>query len=76
LDLRIPKSTPGTCTPSFWEPRRRAERALAAVVQQAYVEGVSTRKVDELVESLGMMGPSKSKVSRLCQEPDENSNRL
>lgn len=57
--------------PSLLEPRRRAERALVAVVQEAYVQGVSTRKVDDLVHALGMTGVSKSQVSRLCAELDE-----
>src|SRR5918911_4893114 len=70
IELRIPKVTPGTFLPTLLEPRRRAERALVAVVQEAYVHGVSTRKVDDLVKALGMEGISKSQVSRLCQELD------
>ncbi len=62
--------------PSLLNPRRRAERALAAVVQEAYVHGVSTRKVDELVKSLGMAGISKSQVSRLCEELDAEVERF
>lgn len=57
--------------PSFLEPRRRAEKALVAVVQEAYILGVSTRKVDELVQALGMKGVSTSQVSRLSAELDE-----
>ena len=70
LDLRIPKLREGSYFPSLLEARRRSERALLAVVQQAYVEGVSTRRVDDLVKSLGCEGISKSQVSRICQELD------
>jgi len=71
LKLTIPKLRQGSYFPSLLEPRRRAEKALLAVVQEAYVHGVSTRKVDELVEALGMRGISKSEVSRICKELDE-----
>jgi hypothetical protein len=71
IELRIPKVTPGTYFPTLLEPRRRAERALVAVVQEAYVHGVSTRKVDDLVKALGMEGISRSEVSRMCSELDE-----
>ncbi len=67
----MPRVRDGGYFPSLLEPRRRAERALAAVVQEAYVHGVSTRKVDELVKALGMGGISKSRVSELCEELDE-----
>lgn len=70
IELRIPKVAPGTYFPSLLEPRRRAEQALAAVVQEAYVKGVSTRKVDDLVRALGIDGISKSEVSRICKELD------
>ncbi|MGH9168939.1 MAG: IS256 family transposase, partial [Acidimicrobiia bacterium] len=70
IELRVPKVTPGTYFPSLLEPRRRAERALAAVVQEAYVHGVSTRKVDDLVRALGLDGISRSQVSRICAELD------
>ena len=70
LDLRIPKVREGSYFPSLLEPRRRSERALLAVVQQAYVEGVSTRRVEDLVQALGCEGISKSQVSRICQELD------
>lgn len=70
IDLRIPKLRSGSYFPSLLEPRRRAERALLAVVQSAYVEGVSTRKVDRLLQSLGLTGIDKSKVSRVCKELD------
>ena len=70
IPLRIPKLRSGGYYPSFLEPRRRAERALLAVIQTAYVEGVSTRKVDELVQALGLTGIDKSEVSRICQELD------
>jgi transposase-like protein len=68
--LEIPKLRKGTYFPSFLEARRPAERALVAVVQQAYINGVSTRKVDELVQAMGLEGMDKSKVSRMCQELD------
>jgi putative transposase len=71
IPLRIPKLRRGSYFPAFLEPRRAAEKALAAVVQEAYVQGVSTRSVDELVKALGMSGISKSQVSRLCEEIDE-----
>ncbi len=70
VELRVPKITPGTFFPSLLEPRRRAERALAAVVQEAYVKGISTRKVDDLVRALGMDGISRSEVSRICKGLD------
>lgn len=70
LDLRIPKLRQGSYFPSLLEPRRRAEKALLAVVQQAYVEGVSTRKLDELVQTLGLNGIDKSRVSRICHDLD------
>lgn len=71
VPLRIPKLRRGSYFPSFLEPRRRAERALLAVIQTAYVKGVSTRKVDDLVQALGLSGVDKSKVSRICKELDE-----
>ncbi len=71
IDLKIPKLRSGSYFPPFLEPRRTAEKALAAVIQEAYVQGVSTRSVDELVKALGMSGISKSQVSRLCGEIDE-----
>ena len=70
LGLRIPKVREGSYFPSLLEPRRRSERALLAVVQQAYVEGVSTRRVENLVQALGCDGISKSQVSRICSELD------
>lgn len=70
IELAIPKVTPGSYFPSLLQPRRRAEHALAAVVQEAYVHGVSTRKVDDLVKALGIDGISKSEVSRICAELD------
>jgi len=71
VELRIPKLRKGSYFPAFLEPRRLAEKALAAVVQEAYVHGVSTRSVDDLVKAMGMTGISKSQVSRLCAEIDE-----
>ena len=70
IELQIPKLRQGSYFPALLEPRRRAERALLAMVQQAYVEGVSTRRVDDLVRSLGCEGISKSQVSRICAELD------
>jgi len=74
VDLRIPKLRRGSYFPGFLEPRRTAEKALVAVVQEAYIQGVSTRSVDELVKAMGMTGISKSQVSRLCGEIDERVN--
>ena len=71
VELRIPKLRKGSYFPGFLEPRRMAEKALTAVVQEAYVQGVSTRSVDDLVQAMGMSGISKSQVSRLCAEIDE-----
>jgi len=71
VELRIPKLRKGSYFPVFLEPRRLAEKALAAVVQEAYVHGVSTRSVDDLIKAMGMTGISKSQVSRLCEEIDE-----
>jgi len=71
VELRIPKLRQGSYFPGFLEPRRMAEKALTAVIQEAYIQGVSTRSVDELVKALGMSGVSKSQVSRLCGEIDE-----
>ena len=68
VELRIPKLRKGSYFPGFLEPRRMAEKALTAVVQGAYVQGVSTRSVDDLVQAMGMTGISKSQVSRLCGE--------
>ena len=74
VGLRIPKLRTGSYFPPFLEPRRTAEKALAAVIQEAYVQGISTRSVDDLVKALGMTGISKSQVSRLCEEIDERVN--
>ncbi len=71
IELQIPRLRTGSYLPSFLEPRRRAEQALVAVVQEAYVNGVSTRKVDRLVEQMGLRGLSKDQVSRMCQGLDE-----
>jgi len=71
VELKIPKLRQGSYFPEFLEPRRTAEKALTAVIQEAYVQGISTRSVDELVKALGMSGVSKSQVSRLCGELDE-----
>jgi hypothetical protein len=71
VELRIPKLRKSSYFPAFLEPRRMAEKALTAVIQEAYVQGVSTRSVDELVKAMGMTGISKSQVSRLCSEIDD-----
>ena len=71
VELRIPKLRKGSYFPGFLEPRRMAEKALTAVIQEAYVQGVSTRSVDDLVQAMGMTGISKSQVSRLCAELDD-----
>jgi len=71
VELRIPKLRKNSYFPGFLEPRRVAEKALTAVIQEAYVQGVSTRSVDELVKAMGMTGISKSQVSRLCREIDD-----
>ena len=71
VELRIPKLRKGSYFPGFLEPRRMAEKALTAVIQEAYIQGISTRSVDDLVKAMGMTGISKSQVSRLCEEIDE-----
>ena len=71
VELRIPKLRKGSYFPTFLEPRRMAEKALTAVIQEAYIQGISTRSVDDLVRAMGMSGISKSQVSRLCEEIDE-----
>ncbi len=70
VELRIPKLRKGSYFPGFLEPRRLAEKALTAVIQEAYIQGISTRSVDDLVKAMGMTGISKSQVSRLCEEID------
>lgn len=70
VELRIPKLRTGSYFPTFLEPRRMAEKALTAVFQEAYIQGISTRSVDDLVKAMGMSGISKSQVSRLCEEID------
>jgi len=71
VDVQIPKLRKGTYFPEFLEPRRASEKAMPAVIQEAYIQGVSTRSVDDLVKAMGMTGISKSQVSRLCVEIDE-----
>ena len=79
IPLKIPKLRSGSYFPEFLEPRRTAEKALTAVIQEAYIQGISTRSVDELVKAMGMSGISKSqacpersrRVSRLCEEIDQ-----
>lgn len=74
IALEIPKLRKGSYFPSFLEPRRTAEKALVAVIQEAYVQGVSTRSVDDLVKAMGAGGMSKSQVSRLCADIDVRVN--
>ena len=71
VELKIPKLRKGSYFPGFLEPRRTAERALTAVIQEACIQGLSTRSVDDLVQAMGMSGISKSQVSRLCGEIDD-----
>jgi putative transposase len=70
VELSIPKLRKGSYFPRFLEPRRMAEKALTAVIQEAYIQGISTRSVDDLVKAMGISGISKSQVSRLCEEID------
>jgi putative transposase len=74
LNLKIPKMRTGAYFPGFLEPRKTVEKALVAVIQEAWINGVSTRKVDELVQAMGMTGISKSSVSKLCKDIDERVN--
>src|SRR5581483_4214278 len=76
VSLQVPRVRDGSYFPTLLEPRRRAERALLAVVQEAYVQGVSTRRVDDLLQALGLTGMSKSQVSRLCAELDDEVERF
>src|SRR6516225_5252533 len=71
VELRIPKLRKGSYFPGFLEPRRMAEKALTVVIQEAYVQGISTCSVDDPVQAMGMSGISKSQVSRLCGEIDD-----
>ncbi len=76
VTLRIPKLRQGSFFPNLLEPRRMAEKAIVSVIQEAYIHGVSTRKVDELVRAMGLDGVDKSAVSRLCSDLDEVVNRF
>src|SRR5215216_5191222 len=76
IGLRVPRVRDGSYFPTLLEPRKRSEQALVAVVREAYVKGVSTRKVDDLVKALGLDGISKSQVSRLCEALDEAVERF
>jgi transposase-like protein len=71
LNLRIPKLRSGSYFPPFLEARKTTEKALVSVIQEAWIAGVSTRKVDDLVQAMGLSGISKSQVSKLCKEIDE-----
>lgn len=76
IDLHVPRVRDGSYFPALLDPRRRAERALVAVVQEAYVHGISTRRVEDLVQALGITGISKSEVSRLCESLDAEVERF
>jgi putative transposase len=76
IELQVPRVRDGSFFPSLLQPRKRAERALVAVVQEAYVQGVSTRRVDDLVKALGLDGISKSQVSRVCETLDAEVERF
>jgi transposase-like protein len=76
IDLAVPRVRDGSYLPSLLDPRRRTERALLAVIQEAYVSGVSTRRVDDLVRALGIEGISKSEVSRMCAALDTEVERF
>lgn len=76
LELRVPRVRDGSFYPSLLEPRKRAERALVATVREAYIQGVSIRRVDDLVQALGLEGISRSQVSLLCQELDTEVERF
>src|SRR5260370_645605 len=76
MQLRMRRVRDGSYFPSLLEPRRRAERALVAAVQEAYVQGVSTRRVDDLVQAFGLQGVSKSQVAALCRELDQEGERF
>ena len=76
LNLKIPKMRSAAYFPGFLEPRKTVEKALVAVIQEAWIAGVSTRKVDELVQAMGMTGISKSSVSKLCKDIDERVNEV
>src|SRR5919199_5082511 len=74
LQLRVPKLRQGAYFPPFLEPRKVSEKALVAVIQEAWIGGVSTRRVDDLVRAMGLSGISKSTVSKLCKDIDERVN--
>jgi putative transposase len=74
LNLKIPKLRTGSYFPGFLEPRRTVEKALVSVIQEAWIAGVSTRRVDDLVQAMGLSGISKSTVSKLCKDIDERVN--
>src|SRR5215204_5225245 len=74
LQLRVPKLRQGSYFPPFLEPRKTSERALVAVIQEAWIGGVSTRRVEDLVQAMGLGGIGKSTVSKLCREIDERAN--
>ncbi len=76
LQVKVPRVRDGSYFPRLLEPRKRAERALVAVVQEAYVQGVSTRRVDQVVQALGLEGISASQVSRLCKVLDDEVERF
>lgn len=71
VELRIPKLRKSSYFPGFLEPRRMAKRALTAVIQEVYIQGISTRPVDDLVQAMGMSAISRNQVSRLCADIDD-----
>ena len=71
LNLKVPKLRQGSYFPGFLEARKMSEQALVAVIQEAWIGGVSTRRVDDLVQAMGLSGISKSTVSKLCKDIDE-----
>lgn len=76
LNLKVPKLRQGSYFPGFLEPRKTSEKALVAVIQEAWIGGVSTRRVDELAQAMGLSGISKSTVSKLCKDIDERVNEF
>jgi putative transposase len=76
LNLKVPKLRQGSYFPGFLEPRKTSEKALVAVIQEAWIGGVSTRRVDELAQAMGLQGMSKSTVSKLCKDIDERVNEV
>jgi transposase-like protein len=76
LNLKVPKLRQGSYFPGFLEPRKTSEKALVAVIQEAWIGGVSTRRVDELAQAMRLSGISKSTMSKLCKDIDERVNEF